>query len=320
MRSRTIVFAALCALMLCACSTHESMKKENAVTASIDIDALWDYSKPVESEQRFREALTRVNADDTLELETQIARTYSLRRDQQKALAILDEVEKKITPTTTEAVRVRVALERGRSLRTPKNFEIARPHFQEAYDRALSANLTLLAIDAAHMFGFSKDFEEAQRWNRHALDLAMSIEHPRAIRWRASIANNLGVSERERGNLDAAMTHFQLALKSHLAQSKPPQILIAHWQVANVHRLQGRIDEALAIQLRLEKEADEANAPDVYIYTELAELFDAQHNVKQDAVRAKTYAAKALALAGKDSWMMENETKLVERMRALQRK
>ena len=49
----------------------------------------------------------------------------------------------------------------------------------------------LLAIDAAHMFGFSKNLDEAMSWNQVAMRLALTSELPRAIRWRASLANNM---------------------------------------------------------------------------------------------------------------------------------
>jgi tetratricopeptide (TPR) repeat protein len=293
--------------------TTSTPNPPSASGAAVDIDALWNFPNPAESEQRFRDALKRANADEALELETQIARTFSLRHEDAKAHAILDEVQRKIVPTTPEVVRVRLALERGRTLRKPNDFEIARPHFQEAFDRATAAKLTLLAIDAAHMFGFSKDLDEAQRWNERALELAMSGEHPRAIRWRATLTHNMGVSERDRKNYDLALSHFEASELAERTLNRPHRQRIVRWQIANTLRLQGKIDEAFAIQLRIEREADEANAPDVYIYTELAELFDA----KRDSTKAKSYATRALALAEKDSWMMENEAKLVERMRAL---
>jgi tetratricopeptide (TPR) repeat protein len=304
---------ALSSLILGGCAVTTSTQSPSNDVGTL-IRSLWDFNDKAASEKRFRDALTRANKQDALELETQIARTFSLRRDFVTAHTMLDSIEERMGTSPRPALRVRYLLERGRSFNSAKQFETARPLFQEAYDLAIKHPALIgLAIDAAHMFGFSKDKEEAFRWTALGMKLALESEHPDAVGWRAGLANNLGSTERERGNLDAARAHFQIALKEHLERSKPQQIRIAHWQVANVHRLQGNIDEALAIQLRIEKEADEARAPDVYIYTELAELFDA----KRDSAKAKSYATKALALAEKDSWMMENEAKLVERMRAL---
>lgn len=279
------------------------------------IRSLWDFNDKAASEARFREALKTLSADDALEVETQIARTFSLRRDFDTAHRLLDDVEKRMTASSRPALRVRYLLERGRTFNSAKQFETAKPLFQEAYDIASKDPALIgLAIDAAHMFGFSKDKDEAFRWTELGMKLALGSEHPDAIGWRPGLANNLGSTERERGNLDAAMKHFQVALKEHLARSKPLQIRIAYWQVANVHRLQGRIDEALAIQLRIEKDADDAKSPDVYIYTELAELYAAP-GAKRDAHKAKRYAGLALAMAEKDTWMVENEASLIARMK-----
>ncbi|TAG77035.1 MAG: hypothetical protein EAZ21_15625 [Betaproteobacteria bacterium] len=283
------------------------------------IRSLWDFNDRAASETRFRDALKTLGADDALEVETQIARTFSLRRNFATAHQLLDDIERRMTPSSRPALRVRYLLERGRTFNSAKQFDTAKPLFQQAYDIAKEEPALIgLAIDAAHMFGFSRDKDEALRWTELGMKLALGSEQPDAIGWRPGLANNLGSTERERGNLDASMKHFQVALKEHLARSKPLQIRIAYWQVANVHRLQGKIDDAMAIQLRLEKESDDAKSPDLYIYSELAELFAAQ-GAKRNAENAKRYAGLALAIAEKDAWMVENEAALIARMKALQR-
>ncbi|MBL8308846.1 MAG: tetratricopeptide repeat protein [Burkholderiales bacterium] len=257
-----------------------------------DIDALWDYAKPAESEARFREALKTATGDGALELETQIARTYSMRRDILRAYAVLDAVAVRMSGGTAARVRIRYLLERGRALNSSGQFEQAKPLFADAFQLAQRENEVLLAIDAAHMFGFSKNLEEAMSWNQVAMRLAQGSELPRAIRWRASIANNLGSTERERGNLDAAARHFDAALKAHQRTGTPLQVRIAWWQVANVRRLQGKFDEALAIQQRLEQEMLAAKEPDEYVYDELAALYTALKR-PADAARAND-ARKAI--------------------------
>ncbi len=254
-----------------------------------DIDALWDYSQPAVSETRFREALKTESGDDALELETQIARTYSMRRDFAKANALLDGVAAKLTAQSSSALRIRYLLERGRTLNSAGDFSAAKPLFQEAFDLAQKHDLVVLAIDAAHMFGFSKDLDESLRWSDRALRIAMASELPRARRWRASLANNMGSTERDRGNLDAAMQHFETALTAHQTFSSADRVRIAHWQIGNVMRLQKRFDEALAVQLRLEKEMLAANDPDVYVYKELAAIYGALNRPTE----ARLYADKA---------------------------
>jgi tetratricopeptide (TPR) repeat protein len=273
----------------------------NAMAA--DIDALWDYNQPAVSETRFRDALKTESGDDALELETQIARTFSLRREFSQAHVLLDSIDKRINEKTRPIVRVRSLLERGRTWRSAGDLTKARPLFFEAWQIAGREKITLLAIDAAHMLGIIDPPTEAMRWNERAMALAMSSNAPRALRWRGSLANNMGHTERERGNLDTALKHFQTALVAFQLTRIDEQIRIAQWQIANTLRLQKKFDEALAMQLKLEKDMLEANAPDGYVYEEIAEIYTAL----QKPVEAKPYFAKAAKILAADTWFAENE-------------
>jgi tetratricopeptide (TPR) repeat protein len=311
-----LAYTLLLSFSLSSCSTPalRSMKHEvKPMTRELNIDTLWNFGNPAESEQRFRDAITTANENEKLELETQIARTYGLRRDYARAYATLDAVQQRITSDTPEIVLVRLALERGRAIRSERDFEAARPYFQEAFDRAQAAKLTLLAIDAAHMFGFSKNLDEAMQWNERAMMIARSIDVPRAIEWRATLANNMGVSERGREYYDKALAHFREALAAETQLKRAKRVFVANWQIANTLRLQGKIDEALAIQANLEVEMVAKNEPDAYVYDELAEL----HFAKQDLAKAKRYAQNSLTLIEKDNWVQKNEAVRVERLRAL---
>lgn len=292
----------------------------NSATSSTNVTALinslWDFNDKPESERRFREALKNASGEDALEIETQIARTFSLRRDFAIAHAMLDDVQKRMSLSPRPALRVRYLLERGRSFNSANDFATAKPMFNEAFEIASKNGLDDLAIDAAHMFGFSKDLDEAFAWTERGMQIALLTEDEKAQRWRAGLANNLGSTERERGNLDAAMKHFQLALEAHQSQgSKPLQVFIAHWQIANTLRLQGKIDEPLAIQQRLEADMLRNNKPDAYVFDELAEL----HFAKRDSEKAKSYAKKSLALIESDEWVQKNEKKRLARLRELAR-
>ncbi len=280
---------------------------------AVDIDALWNYTQPEVSEARFREALKTETGDDALELETQIARTFSMRREFAQAHAMLDTVQRRMSDKARPAVRIRYLLERGRTFRSANEVVKARPLFFEAWQIGDKEKLTLLAIDAAHMMGIVEAGDEAQRWNERAMALAMSSNVPRSIRWRGSLANNMGHTERERGNLDAAMRHFQSSLTAFQLTRSNSQIRTAKWQIANVMRLQKRYDEALALQLVIETEAAEANEPDAYVFEEIAELY----LVKNEPAKAKPYFAKAIEALSKDTWFAENEGDRLARMRQL---
>jgi tetratricopeptide (TPR) repeat protein len=283
------------------------------MTTTLNIDSLWNFGDPADSEQRFRQALANANDSEKLELETQIARTYGLRRDYERAHAMLDDVERRLTQTSPEVVRVRVALERGRTIRVERDFEQARSHFQQAFDRARDAGLTILAIDAAHMFGFSKSLDEAMQWNERAMQIARSTDVPRAIQWRATLANNMGVSERGRKNYAIALSHFHAAHEAEMTLGRANRIFLANWQIANVYRLQGKFAEALDIQKRLLAEMIKENTIDAYVYDELAELYalNGEHE------KATFYATASLRLAEKDEWVLKNEQRRVDRLREL---
>ena len=278
-----------------------------------NIDALWDYTEPAVSETRFREALKSESGDDALELETQIARTFSLRREFTQAHALLDSVQRRMSGKTRPAVRVRYLLERGRTFHSAGDALRSRPLFLEAWQIGDKEKLTLLAIDAAHMMGIVEAGDEAQRWNERAMALAMGSNVPRAIRWRGSLANNMGHTERERGNLDAAMKHFQGSLTAFQLTRSSSQIRTAKWQIANVMRMQKRYDEALAMQLGIEKDAAEAAEPDGYVFEEIAEIY----LVKNESAKAKPYFARAVEALSKDTWFAENEGDRLARMRQL---
>ncbi len=280
---------------------------------AVDIDALWDYDQPGMSELRFREALKGESGDDALEIETQIARTLSLRREFNKAHTLLDTIEKRLSEKTRPTARVRYLLERGRTWRSAGDPVKARPLFFDAWQLADREKITLLAIDAAHMLGIVDPPEEAMRWNERAMALAMSSNVPRALRWRGSLANNMGHTERERGNLDAAIKYFRASLTAFQLTRSDSQIRVAQWQVANVLRLQKKYDEALAMQLRLEKDMTEANAPDGYVYEEIAEIYLAQSKPSD----AKPYFAKAASVLGAESWFVESEKARFTRLQEL---
>jgi tetratricopeptide (TPR) repeat protein len=283
------------------------------MTTALDIDALWNFGDPAQSEQRFRDAVAAASDSEKLELETQIARTYGLRRDYARAHATLDDVERRLTQASPDLVHVRVALERGRTIRVEKDFEQARSHFQRAFDRAMNAGLTILAIDAAHMLGFSKNLDEAMQWNERAMQIARSSDKPRAIQWRASLANNMGVAERERKNYEIALSHFQAAHEAETKLGRASRVFVANWQIANVYRLQGKVAEALAIQQRLLAEMIKENTIDAYVYDELAELYA----LNGEREKAAFYATASLRLAEKDEWVLKNEQRRVERLREL---
>ncbi|MCA9565883.1 MAG: hypothetical protein KC561_20440, partial [Myxococcales bacterium] len=88
-----------------------------------NIDALWNFGDPAGTEGAFRELIeehgNEASLEWRLELETQIARTFSLRSEFERAHAVLDEVERELNAEAVPEgiVWVRYRLERGRTFR-----------------------------------------------------------------------------------------------------------------------------------------------------------------------------------------------------------
>lgn len=266
------------------------------IAMALDLSPMWDFSNPVLSEQRFRTELAKSTGDDALILTTQIARTYGLRKDFDRAQAILKEVEPKITSAGPET-RARFALEFGRTLasathppeaQTDATKALARARFESALAISREAKLDALAIDAIHMLAFVDTAPADQRkWAQAALAVVEASDQPAAKKWEASVRNNLGYALHQLGQYEEALAQFKLALAVRERGTNAVATRTAHWMVAWTLRALKRSEEALAIQLRLEREGEAANQPDPYVFEELEILY----REKGDADRAAHYAS-----------------------------
>jgi tetratricopeptide (TPR) repeat protein len=271
------------------------------IAMALDLDSLWDFGNPALSEQRFEQALTTAQGDDALILQTQIARTCGLRGDFARAREILSAIEPKLTGSGAE-VRVRYALEWGRtfasaahpdSSQTPEAKAQARVAYLKAFALAQAEQLDALAIDALHMLAFIDTLPADQlKWGREALALSTASSQPAAKKWEASLRNNIGMALHDLGRYDEALAEFQQAVSMRERGTDAEATRVAHWMVAWTMRVLKRPDEALAIQLRLEKECAAAGTPDPYVIEELETLY----RDRGDAVRAQHYAALKKAL------------------------
>ena len=269
---------------------------------AIDLAPLWDFNQPELSEQRFRAALVSAADDDVLVLQTQIARTYGLRKDFRKAQEILKSVEQDVATAGPEA-RARYALELGRTyasathppeLQTAESKNLARASYESALAIAKGAQLDGLAIDAIHMLAFVDTAPADQvKWGRDALAVIETSSQQEAKKWEASVRNNVGYALHQLRRFDEALVQFQQAVLLQERGTNAESIRVAYWMVAWTFRALDRTDEALAIQLRLERECRAAEKPDPYVFEELELLYRA----RGDEVQAHHYAALAKAHA-----------------------
>lgn len=269
--------------------------------AGVDVGALWDFSNPALSEERFRAALATAEGDDALVLQTQIARTLGLRRDLAGAKDLLRSLEPRLAGAGAEA-RARHALEWGRSHisavtkpeeRTPENLATARAAYERALAAAREGQLDDLAIDAVHMMAFVDTAPAEQlKWNQQALEMVLASAQPGGRAWEASIRNNLAYSLHQLGRHAEALPHYQRALAlREAAGARPRALYVARWLVARELRLNGHLDEALALQTQLEGQMHVVGDPDPYVLEELERI----HRARGDQARATAYAGRLAA-------------------------
>src|SRR5689334_6841267 len=101
-----------------------------------DVAALWDFEDPAASEARFRAAADGAEGAERLVLLTQVARALGLQERYAEGHAVLDDLG-----VQDAEVATRVALERGRLLRSAGTPDDARPHFEAAARAAGEAGL-----------------------------------------------------------------------------------------------------------------------------------------------------------------------------------
>jgi tetratricopeptide (TPR) repeat protein len=270
---------------------------------SLDIDALWEYGDPAASEGRFRQALETAQGDDRLELLTQLARTFSLRRRFDEAHGLLDEIEPQLSGAGQRPA-ARYLLERGRTFNSAGDKAGARRMFAEAWERAMAAQVIGLAVDAAHMLAITHaDTPAAIEWNRRGLELARPAADLKARALIPAMLNNTAWDLHGQERYAEALELFTEAEAEWRARERQPQVRIARWSVARCLRSLGRPADALAIQRELEAEHRAAGSADGYVFEEIAECLAAQGQPEQ----ARPYFALAAAELGRDAWFVEHE-------------
>jgi tetratricopeptide (TPR) repeat protein len=251
------------------------------------------------------------NLSDFLQLKTQIARTYSLRRMFDDAHALLNEVEQQL-PEPVELAHVRYYLERGRTLNSSGKKTEALLQFLKAKEAAQQLNEDFHTIDAIHMLAIIAPPNEAIALNEEGVILAESSDNIRAKNWLGALYNNLAWAYFDKGEFEKALSIFLRALSWREKKQSPREIFIAKWCVARTLRALNRLDDALKVQLALLEEMVETDQPDGYVYEELGELYLA----KKDPVH-KMYFGFAYNALSKDTWLSANETGRLQRIKEL---
>jgi len=293
------------------------MSKEE--TGLPDFNAMWDYSDPAGTEQKFRAILEdpehSSSIDYQLELNTQIARTLGLQQKFDEGHGLLDNVISLLTNKTT-VPSIRYHLERGRLFNSDNKREKALEQFQLAFDLAENKGEDYYAIDAAHMIAYALIEQPAEKlkWEEKALSIAEHSKIPKAAAWTGSINNNIGWSYFDMEDYDKAITSFEKSLVWEESKNNDGKARIAKWSIAKCKRMKGNVEGGLSDFMALEKEIEAAGAdPDGYVYEEIGECL---LTLKQKD-KSVDYFARAYDLLSKDIWMQKNEAKRLERLKQL---
>jgi len=233
---------------------------------------LWDFGDLDGSERRLREQLAAEADDDgRAEVLTQLARIEGLRDRFAEADALLDEAA---GIAWSPVARARLALERGRVLRSGGDPAAALPLFEAAFEDAIAAGQDFLAADAAHMAALTaRDRQGMLTWTARGLELAETSAG--AAYWAGPLLNNLGWAHDEAGELEPAHDAFERALRAREAAGDDAQTEIARYSLGRSLRLLGRPGEAAALLEQAVAWAEQAGAPDGWFHEELAEDYAA---------------------------------------------
>lgn len=279
------------------------------------IDTLWNYRDPEGTEAKFRELLLKAKTDTAYcaEVRTQIARCLGLQRKFDEAHAELDAVEQ-IVSDGMQLVQARLALERGRALRSSGAPTDALPHFERAMNVSVDGGFEFYAVDAAHMIALVHEGEEAVRWHEKALTMAEAAEDERARGWRGSLYNNLGWTYHDLGRHSDALALFIKHERMLAEAGKTFNESIARWGQGKMLRAMGRLAEALKIQEELlphpERQGDSSEG---YTREEVAECLLAMGKPDE----ASPYFARAYELLSADEWLVANEADRLQRLKEL---
>ncbi|MCW3124727.1 MAG: hypothetical protein JWO03_385 [Bacteroidetes bacterium] len=273
-------------------------------------DKLWDYSDPAATEQKFREIMdtndTRTDMSYHLQLLTQIARTYSLRRLFTESQNILDEI-KPALDEKNGLEHLRFHLEQGRIYNSSGDKESARKEFEKALAMSDEVGHDFHTVDTMHMLAIVSKPNEAIEWNKKAMQKAESSSQERAKNWLGSLYNNLGWDYFAKKDFKTALDILKKGWDWQVAMGREAQAAIAKWAVARTLRAMGKVDEALKMQRELEAEN---KGKDGFVFEEIAECL---YELKKKE-EAKPYFAKAYETLKDDPY---TETERLKRMQEL---
>jgi len=277
-----------------------------------DIDALWVWRDPAESERRFRALLppdgAAADAAWHAELRSQIARAVCLQRRYDEAHAILDGAEGLLAGAPPRP-RIRCRLERGRIHNDTGRTEEALALFREAWELADAAGEILLAADALHMLACAARGEENLRWHRVALEFCGRHDLPRLRRWEFTLHTNMADEYERQGDFENGRRAVERSLAVAEGLGMEAAARGARVFLARMHRLGGDLDRARAVIGAAFDPAD----PRGFAHEEYAECLLAAGRAEE----SRPHFRRAHELLSKDPWFPPGATERLARLERL---
>ncbi|MCG8419288.1 MAG: hypothetical protein MJE77_15250 [Proteobacteria bacterium] len=279
-----------------------------------NLETLWDYQDPKRSERRFRQLLPQVKSDRAyhVELLTQIARAVCLQRRYEDAHNILDEAEALLAEGVSRP-RMRCHLERSRILNDTGRTEesIAQADRARAIGEELGEHR--LTADALHMIAYVvADDEEAVRWHNVAIDFCRKhLTDERIQRWLLTLHINVGDKYEALGRFAEGIDSVSVGIGMAEKLGLTTKVLAARCLLARLHRLDGRLDEAMTIIEEVAKSGFDQG----WLYEEYAECLLAAGRKDESTAQF----GLAYERFSNDPWFPPTEPARLERIKNLAR-
>ena len=215
-----------------------------------ELDALWLPGDPIASAERLAAAAAEPARSEVVraELQTQRARALGLQGRIEEAEALLDSLEPAIG-----VLEVRVQLERGRIRLAADRADEAVPLLESALRAARRDGDVSLAVETALTLA-EADRPHTQQWIEEGLADLAGTGDPGILRWGVVLHDLRGWARLDDGDAEAALVSFEDAADYAERYGTADQRFAAQWATGRALRELGRVDEALALQRRLQEE------------------------------------------------------------------
>lgn len=210
----------------------------------LDVRDHWNFGDPTESRAIFESLLpTLDDRQEYLDVVAQIARTYSLKGENENCLETMKPVWDEGLKLGGRAA-ASLMLEAARAYRGMGMIDKAR----QGFDDVAQTGPEDLRVDALHMLALIAEGDQVDFFNQQAITLAKTSKDEWAKRWIGSLYNNMGWSRFEAGDFDEALEYFESALLARYEFGQTDRVDEAKWCIGHTLCKMGRIEEAKELQ------------------------------------------------------------------------